>query len=179
VHPDDAMRAKRIIVQEFALEIEAKMLATPEIEEQLSILAVVGEKMKQTPGISGKLFYALGRNGINVRAIAQGSSEYNISVIISQNDLSKALNAVHDAFFSALKTTLHVFCLGTGNISSTLFNQIQKQKDFLKENNDIELKMIGMSNSRKMHFDLEGIDLSKWRETLDLNGKPADLKAFI
>jgi len=179
VHPEDALAAQRLIENEFELEIAAEKINVPELEENLSILAIVGEKMKQTPGMSGKLFYALGRNGINVRAIAQGSSEYNISVIISQNDLSKALNAVHDAFFSVLKTTLHVFCLGTGNISSTLFNQIQKQHNFLQEHNDIELKMIGISNSRKMHFDLNGIDLSKWRETLDTEGKSADLKLFI
>jgi len=179
VHPEDALAAKKIIESEFELEIAAEKINVPELEEDLSILAIVGEKMKQTPGMSGKLFYALGRNGINVRAIAQGSSEYNISVIISQNDLSKALNAVHDAFFSVLKTTLHVFCLGTGNISSTLFDQIQKQHSFLQENNDIELKMIGISNSRKMHFDLNGIDLDTWRQTLDLEGKVADLKEFI
>src|SRR5690606_10178807 len=179
VHPEDALAAQRLIENEFELEIAADKINVPELEENLSILAIVGEKMKQTPGMSGKLFYALGRNGINVRAIAQGSSEYNISVIISQNDLSKALNAVHDAFFSTLKTTLHVFCLGTGNISSTLFNQIQKQHSFLKENNDIELKIIGMSNSRKMHFDLGGIELDNWSEALDLEGKPADLDRFI
>lgn len=179
VHPEDALAAKLIIENEFELEIAADKINVPQLEENLSILAIVGEKMKQTPGMSGKLFSALGRNGINVRAIAQGSSEYNISVIISQNDLSKALNAVHDAFFSTLKTTLHVFCLGTGNISSTLFNQIQKQYDFLLENNDIELKMIGISNSRKMHFDLNGIDLGNWRETLDSEGSVADLKTFV
>ena len=179
VHPEDALHAKRIIENEFELEIAAEKINAPELEENLSVLAIVGEKMKQTPGISGKLFYAMGRNGINVRAIAQGSSEYNISVIISHNDLSKALNAVHDAFFSVLKTTLHVFCLGTGNISSTLFNQIQKQHLFLQENNDIELKMIGMSNSRKMYFDEEGIDLSDWKNTLEEEGEKADLESFI
>jgi len=179
VHPEDALQAKRIIESEFELEIAAEKINVPDLEENLSVLAIVGEKMKQTPGISGKLFYAMGRNGINVRAIAQGSSEYNISVIISHNDLSKALNAVHDAFFSVLKTTLHVFCLGTGNISSTLFNQIQKQHLFLQENNDIELKMIGMSNSRKMYFDEDGIDLGNWKDTLEGEGEKADLESFI
>lgn len=179
VHPEDALQAKRIIESEFELEIAAEKINVPELEENLSVLAIVGEKMKQTPGISGKLFYAMGRNGINVRAIAQGSSEYNISVIISHTDLSKALNAVHDAFFSVLKTTLHVFCLGTGNISSTLFNQIQKQHLFLQENNDIELKMIGMSNSRKMYFDADGIDLGNWKDTLEGEGEKANLESFI
>src|SRR5690606_32577986 len=109
---------------EFELELLAKKLNVPTIEHQHSVLAIVGENMRRTPGMSGKLFYALGRNGINVRAIAQGSSEYNISVIVERNDLSKALNAVHDAFFAELKKTLHVFCVGTGNIGSTLFDQV-------------------------------------------------------
>lgn len=179
VHPEDAHQAKRLIESEFELEIAADKLHVPELEGDLSVLAIVGENMKETPGMSGRLFYALGRNGVNVRAIAQGSSEYNISVIISHNDLSKALNAVHDAFFSSLKTTLHMFCLGTGNISSTLLSQIRKQHEFLKENNDIEIKMVGISNSRKMHFNLNGIELSTWNDTLDNEGEKADLKLFI
>jgi aspartokinase/homoserine dehydrogenase 1 len=179
VHPRDAIRAKRLIEQEFELELDAKKLLPLEIEDELSVLAIVGENMKQTPGMSGKLFYALGRNGINVRAIAQGSSEYNISVIISQKDLSKALNAVHDAFFAELKKTLHVFCLGTGNIGGTLFKQIKTQHGFLQENNDLEIKIVGISNSRKMLIDVEGVDLNEWREALDQKGMAADLSSFI
>ncbi len=120
-----------LIEQEFELELQARKLEYPEVENGLSVLAIVGENMKQTPGMSGKLFHALGRNGVNVRAIAQGSSEYNISVIISKTDLAKAVNAVHDAFYADLKKTLHVFCLGTGNIGKTLFNQLQEQMPFL------------------------------------------------
>lgn len=179
VHPSDALRAKRLIEQEFELELEAKKLLPLVIEDHLSVLAIVGENMKQTPGMSGKLFYALGRNGINVRAIAQGSSEYNISVIISQNDLSKALNAVHDAFFAELKKTLHVFCLGTGNIGSTLFKQIERQHVFLQENNDLDIKIVGISNSRKMYLNTNGIGLSTWKETLDEKGEPSNLEAFV
>ncbi|MGZ3766254.1 MAG: aspartate kinase, partial [Mucilaginibacter sp.] len=126
VQPNEAEKARRLIEQEFELELLARKLEQPEIEQSLAILAIVGENMKQTPGISGKLFHALGRNGINVRAIAQGSSEYNISVIISRHDLAKALNAVHDAFFVQLNKTLHAFCLGTGNIGTTLFNQLNQ-----------------------------------------------------
>jgi aspartokinase/homoserine dehydrogenase 1 len=179
VHPADAVRAKLLIETEFELELLAKKLEVPIIEEDLSVLAIVGENMKQTPGMSGKLFHALGRNGINVRAIAQGSSEYNISVIISQTDLSKALNAVHDAFFTALKKTLHVFSLGTGNIGSTLFRQLLEQQDFLRDNNDIQVKVIGISNSRQMLFNGEGIALDSWQEELASNGEPANLEQFI
>lgn len=179
VHPADAIRAKLLIETEFELELLAKKLEVPIIEEDLSVLAIVGENMKQTPGMSGKLFHALGRNGINVRAIAQGSSEYNISVIISQTDLSKALNAVHDAFFTALKKTLHVFSLGTGNIGSTLFRQLLEQQDFLRDNNDIQIKVIGISNSRQMLFNGEGIALDSWQEELASSGEPANLEQFI
>lgn len=179
VDPAHAQRAKQLIELEFELELQARKLATPEIEGNLAVLAVVGENMKQTPGVSGKLFHALGRNGINVRAIAQGSSEYNISVIISQIDLSKALNAVHDAFFAKLNKTLHVFCLGTGNIGKTLFRQIREQHDFLLENNDIDINVVGISNSRKMLFNTDGIDLGTWENALSETGETADLAVFV
>ncbi|QKJ32699.1 bifunctional aspartate kinase/homoserine dehydrogenase I [Mucilaginibacter mali] len=179
VQPDDAEKAKALIEQEFELELAARKLEHPVIEEELSILAIVGENMKQTPGMSGKLFHALGRNGVNVRAIAQGSSEYNISVIISGSDLAKALNAVHDAFFSQLNKTLHAFCLGTGNIGKTLFNQLNQHKGFLEENNGIQVKIAGISNTRKMSFDTDGFDLDTWESTLQAKGEQADLAGFV
>ncbi|MGI4804436.1 MAG: aspartate kinase, partial [Janthinobacterium lividum] len=141
IHPADALKAQHLIEQEFELELLAKKLEVPVFEQNLSILAIVGENMKQTPGISGKLFHALGRNGVNVRAIAQGSSEYNISVVISRPDLNKALNAVHDAFFIELNKTLHVFNIGTGNIGKTLFLQLESHTNFLQENNGIQVKV--------------------------------------
>ncbi|MGO1244404.1 MAG: bifunctional aspartate kinase/homoserine dehydrogenase I [Sphingobacterium sp.] len=179
VHPDDATKAVKLIGIEFELELEANKLTLPTVENDLSVLAIVGENMKRTPGMSGRLFAALSRNGINVRAIAQGSSELNISVIIRKENLAKALNAVHDAFFAALKTTLHVFALGTGNIGSTMFRQIHEQHEFLLENNDVEIKVTGISNSRKMHFDTDGVDLSTWEQVLDSSTEIADLSAFI
>jgi aspartokinase/homoserine dehydrogenase 1 len=179
VHPNDLKRAKQLIEKEFELELHAGKLRSPEVEEELSVLAIVGENMKQTPGMSGKLFQALGRNGINVRAIAQGSSEYNISVIIAKKDLSKALNAVHDAFFAALKKTLHVFCLGTGHIGKTLFRQILSQHSFLLENKDLEIKTVGISNSRQQLLDVEGIDLNRWESLLNEKGQEASLPDFI
>lgn len=179
VNPDDALKADELIRTEFELELAANKLVLPEIESGLSVLAIVGENMKRTPGMSGKLFHALGRNGINVRAIAQGSSELNISVIIAKDDLAKALNAVHDAFFAQLNKTLHVFNLGTGNIGATLFRQISEQRDFLRDNNDLEIKVIGIANSRKMLFDLDGIDLNNWSAQLQENGETADLSVFV
>jgi len=145
----------------------------------LAILAIVGENMKQTPGISGKLFHALGRNGVNVRAIAQGSSEYNISVIISKHDLAKALNAVHDAFFVQLNKTLHAFCLGTGNIGTTLFRQLNEHSEHLQINNGIQVKIAGISNTRKMLFNADGLSLDKWQEELNQANQKADLAGFV
>ena len=179
VHPADAPKARKLIEQEFELELQAEKLEKPTIEQDLSVVAIVGENMKQTPGISGKLFHALGRNGINVRAIAQGSSEYNISVIISRQDLPKALNSVHDAFFTELKKTLHLFCLGTGNISSTLIRQLQEHHNFLQQHNGFQVKVVGISNTRHMVFDTDGLPLNNWQEVLETSGEPADLAAFV
>ncbi|WP_184548510.1 bifunctional aspartate kinase/homoserine dehydrogenase I [Mucilaginibacter sp. FT3.2] len=179
VQPQDTERAKQVIEQEFELELLAKKLEHLVIEKNLAILAVVGENMKQTPGMSGKLFHSLGRNGINVRAIAQGSSEYNISVIISAQDLSKALNAVHDAFFVQLTKTLHAFCLGTGNIGKTLFNQLNAHTEYLKEHNGIQVKIAGISNTRKMTFNSDGVSLDTWQADIESSPYTADLKEFI
>jgi len=179
IPPADAVKALHLIEQEFELELHAKKLDKPRIEQNLSVLAIVGENMKQTPGISGKLFHALGRNGINVRAIAQGSSEYNISVIISRPDLAKALNAVHDSFFVSLNKTLHVFCLGTGNIGTTLFRQLNDHAEFLQQHNGIQIKLVGISNTRKMVFSEDGLSLDNWKETLAAQGQPANLDEFV
>ncbi|MFB9841051.1 bifunctional aspartate kinase/homoserine dehydrogenase I [Mucilaginibacter ginsenosidivorans] len=179
VSPADSEKARRVIGQEFELELLANKLEQPEIEKELAILAIVGENMKQTPGISGKLFHALGRNGVNVRAIAQGSSEYNISVIISKPDLAKALNAVHDAFFVQLNKTLHAFCLGTGNIGTTLFRQLNEHSEHLQINNGIQVKIAGISNTRKMLFNADGLSLDKWQDELQASNQKADLAGFI
>ncbi|OAQ38755.1 bifunctional aspartate kinase/homoserine dehydrogenase I [Pedobacter psychrophilus] len=179
VNPDDAVKAKVLIEQEFELELLAGKLEPVKVENNLSILAIVGENMKKTPGISGKLFYSLGRNGVNVVAIAQGSSEYNISVIIYNSELSKALNAVHDAFFAELQKTLNVFMVGVGNIGTELLSQINGHKDFLAKKNLINIKILGLSNSRKMLVDADGIDLSKWQERLEQSSAKANLEEFI
>lgn len=178
IEPKDVHKAKQLFNSEFELELETNKLNPPIIEENLCVLAIVGENMKQTPGISGKLFQALGRNGINIHAIAQGSSEYNISVIIKRKNISKALNAVHDAFFTQLTKTLHVFSVGTGNIGATLLRQIDAQSDFLRENNGIEVKINGIANSRKMIIDEEGIDLTQWQERIN-KGEISNLDEFI
>jgi bifunctional aspartokinase / homoserine dehydrogenase 1 len=178
IEPKDVQKAKQLFNSEFELELETNKLNPPIVEENLCVLAIVGENMKQTPGISGKLFQGLGRNGINIHAIAQGSSEYNISVIIKRKNISKALNAVHDAFFTQLTKTLHVFSVGTGNIGSTLLKQIEAQSNFLHKNNGIEVKISGIANSRKMLIDEEGIDLTQWEERIN-GGEISDMETFI
>lgn len=179
VNPQDAVKAKNLIEQEFELELGAGKLEAIKIESNLSILAIVGENMKKTPGISGKLFHALGRNGVNVVAIAQGSSEYNISVIIFKDDLTKALNTVHDAFFAELQKTLHVFVVGVGNIGKELLKQINEHHAYLVKNNLLNIKIVGLTNSKKMLINAEGLDLSNWEHDLQEKGNPADLSVYI
>lgn len=179
VNPADAAKAVAKINKEFELELAAEKLAYPEVEGDLAVLAIVGENMKRTPGMSGRLFNALGRNGINVRAIAQGSSEYNISVIIGKDDLGKSLNAVHDAFYTDLKRTLNVYCLGTGNISKTLLKQIKAQTQFLADKNELQVKLVGIANTRRMLFDSNGIDLDHWEQNLEEKGEQANLTDFV
>lgn len=179
VSPGEASRAKTLIEQEFELELLTRKIERPVLEPDLSVLAIVGENMKQTHGLSGKLFSALGRNGVNVVVIAQGSSEFNISVAIKRKDLSKALNAVHDAFFIHSKKTLHVFYLGVGNIGKTLLSQIRSHEDALLKNNSLKLKVMGITNTRKMIFDEEGLDLTGWEHNLQEKGETASLEYFI
>jgi aspartokinase/homoserine dehydrogenase 1 len=123
--------------------------------------------MRHTPGISAKLFSALGKNGINIAAIAQGSSELNISTVISKTDEEKALNAIHDAFFLSGTKTLNIFLVGCGQIGSTLLNQILEQNDFLQNKQSLEIKLIGIANSKKIFFDKNGIDFKNWKEKLE------------
>ncbi len=179
IKPEEAVRAQLLIEQEFEKELNARILEKVVVEENLSIMAIVGENMKKTPGISGKLFSALGRNGVNVRAIAQGSSEHNISVVILHQDLAKALNAVHDAFFTELKKTLNVFCVGTGNISKTLLRQLNEHAEFLQKHNGIVVKVVGIANTRKMYFDADGIPLDNWQQKLEELGGTSSLAEFV
>ena len=179
ISPEDADKALKLIRHEFELELATHKLYEPEIERELSVLAIVGENMKRTTGVAGKLFRALGRNGVNVRAIAQGSSEYNISVIISKKDLAKGLNTVHSAFFEELTKTLNVFIVGLGNIGKTLLKQIESQYIFLSEQNNIDIKLVGLANTKKMYIKEEGISMQNWEDEFLQNGEPANLSRFI
>jgi aspartokinase/homoserine dehydrogenase 1 len=179
VNPKDSARAKRKVDEEFEYEFQSDGVELAKVENDLSIIAIIGENMRYEPGISGKLFQALGKNGINCVAIAQGSSELNVSVVINKVDESKALNSLHESFFLSDTKELHLFMVGVGLIGSTLLNQIEKQNAYLKENSQLQIKVIGISNSRKMYFNEAGIDLNTWKDKLLNSNEAADVSTFI
>lgn len=179
VKPDDAIKAKKEIDLAFNLEMKARMIDAIDVEENLSIVAVIGENMKNTPGVSGRLFESLGKNGISVVATAQGSSELNISTVIHRDDLSKALNSIHQAFFLSGTKTLNVFIVGTGLIASTLLKQIEQQKAYLKSARALEINLVAIINTTKMFFKEEGISIANYKKVLDEKGSASSLIGFI
>ena len=168
--PEEAQAADNALKEEFLAEIKNGSIEKPVIEKGLSIIAVVGSAMKSTSGISGKVFQALGRNGVNVVAIAQGSSETNISAVISAPDESKALNAVHDAFFFEQVRSVNLFLIGTGHIGGTLLDQIAENREKLADNM-IKINLIGAANYDKMIFSTAGLDPKKTKKILTTEGK--------
>lgn len=179
VQPSEANRARRRVEQAFEYELSAKIVEPVKIEEDLSVVAIIGENMRYQPGISGRLFQALGRNGINAVAIAQGSSELNISVVINRPNEAKALNALHEAFFLSDTKELHLFMVGLGLIGSTLIEQLRAQAARLKKKRGLEIRIVGLANSRKMYFREEGIPLEDWKGELMDKGMDMDLGIFI
>ena len=179
VAPKDSNGAKRIIEEEFRLEIETKQIDHPIVETNLSVIAVVGENMRKTPGISGRLFQALGKNGINVITIAQGSSELNISVVVPKQDEIKALNAIHDSFFLSETRSINLFVVGTGLVGSALLRQLNDHYQFLKNERQIELKLVALTNTRKNVFNVDGIMIEEWQKRLDESEVDTNLHSFI
>lgn len=179
VNPKEAQKAKKIIDSEFRAEIKTGKVEEALIEEDLSIVAIIGENMRNTPGIAGKMFDAMGKNGINVSAIAQGSSEVNLSIVISTKDLSKALNSVHEVFFLSDVKTLNVFLVGVGLIGGTLLKQIRSQYKHLLNDQMLNINVVALANSRKMIFNPDGIKLGNWKEQLLSSSEKSDMKQFI
>lgn len=179
VQPSSAQKAKKRVENEFEYEIRLGLVDPVKLEDDLAVVAIIGENMRYQPGIAGRLFQALGKNGINCIAIAQGSSERNVSVVINRVDESKALNALHETFFLSDTKELHLFMVGVGLIGSTLISQIKQQSNHLKEHRSLEIKVIGLANSKKMYFDEEGINLDNWKEVLANAELKSDLPAFI
>jgi len=145
----------------------------------LSVIAIIGENMRYRPGISGQLFQSLGKNGINVVAIAQGSSELNISIVVSKADEGKALNTLHEAFFLSTTQDVHVFMAGAGLIGGTLLKQIHQQAAYLREKRAMEIKLVGLANSKKMIFNPDGIALDQWRLQLEHSEEASNLEVFV
>ena len=172
-----AKKAKQAVDAAFDNEITLQKVEPLKIEAELSIVALVGENMKSHPGISGRMFSTMGRNGVNIRAIAQGSSEKNISAVIATKDVRKSINVLHEEFFETTYKQVNLFIIGTGNVGAKLLGQMQQQLSFLQQQMRLQLRVIGLSNSRKMIFKEDGIDPGKWKEQLN-EGETANLEKF-
>lgn len=179
VHSVDATKACTKLDYEFENEINRKKVNKANYENNLSIVAMVGDKMKESVGVAGKAFRLLGQNGVNIRAIAQGGTERNISMVVAESDTKKALNVLHDGFFLSKYRKIHLFNIGIGTVGSTMINQMKEQAQFLKDEYAIDLKLCGLTNSRKMVIDTKGIDLDNWEETLAKSEVKMDAGEFM
>ncbi len=179
ISPAQADAAKMAVENEFEHALQSGLIEYPRIERDLSVVAVVGENMRYQPGIAGRIFSALGKNGVNIIAIAQGSSELNISIVVPAHDENKALNAIHEAFFLSDVKTLHLFVVGTGLIGKTLMAQLGEHAEHLRTKRRMELRIVGMANSRKMAFDEGGFQADTWSDLLDHSDKPFSMPRFL
>jgi aspartokinase/homoserine dehydrogenase 1 len=169
VSVQDTHLAKIAVDAEFEEEINLQLLEPLIIEKELSIIAIVGEQMRNHPGVSGKMFTVLGNNGINIRAIAQGSSEKNITAVIEAHDVHKAMNLLHEAFFESTHKQVNVFIAGVGNVGSKLIEQIKLQAANLQSTLRLQINIVGIANSKKHLINLKGIDLGHSNNLTDSN----------
>ena len=170
VRNQDAELACEVLNMEFAKEIEMGEISPVCAENNLATIAIVGERMKHTPGIAGKLFGTLGRNGISVIAFAQGASETNISFVVEKKSLRKSLNVIHDSFFLSEYQVLNLFICGTGTVGDSLIQQLASQQEKLMEERGLKLNVVGIANGHQAYFNREGIDLFNYRQVLDEKG---------
>lgn len=173
----NAARAKQAIDHAFENEIALKKINPVNVEDNLSIVALVGDNMRNHPGISGRMFNTLGKNNVNIRAIAQGSSERNISAVIGTPDVRKTINILHEEFFETEYKQINLFVSGLGNVGKKLLRQLQQQQQYLLQHMRMQLRVVGLANSRKMAFNEQGIDLASWEEAL-ANGEEANIVSF-
>ncbi|MCB0515759.1 MAG: bifunctional aspartate kinase/homoserine dehydrogenase I [Chitinophagales bacterium] len=179
IKPEDAENAIESLENEFEYEQKSRLIQQISVEHELTVVALVGSNMKHSTGVSGNMFMALGKNGINVHAIAQGSSELNISVVIHKNDETKALNALHEAFFLSDTRQLNLYMVGTGLIAKTLVAQINKQAQTLKQKHALEIHIAGITNSREMYLDPDGLLLSSIEDLSQTPSQEANLANFV
>lgn len=175
---DEADQACQLLRKTFAEELHAGLISDIYYEGELAVVAVVGENMRRMPGVSARVFGPLGRNGINVKAICQGSSELNISIVIQQKDLKKALSVLHQSLFNYEQLQLHLYVIGTGAIGNKLLEMIEVQKEYLSAQK-ILLKICGICNSRKMIIGEDDIEISTWKQTLETGSEKSDLSKLI
>ncbi|MEZ4811347.1 MAG: bifunctional aspartate kinase/homoserine dehydrogenase I [Allomuricauda sp.] len=175
---EDVDIAAEAVNETFEYEMASHKIKPVLVEKDLTIVALVGDNMKSHQGLSGKMFSTLGKNNVNIRAIAQGASERNISAVIKKDDVKKALNSLHEAFFEENIKQLNLFVMGVGNVGSKFLNQIGQQKKYLKDELKLNIRVIGISNSRTMVFDENGIALKDWENEL-AHGEKADRQAFF
>ncbi len=171
--------AENSLRREFEKEIASGQVSKISIEDDLSIVAIVGENMKHTTGIAGKLFSTIGKNGVNVIAIAQGASELNISWVVKSSELRKTLNVVHESFFLSENVELNVFLMGIGTVGSSLLQQLQQQQQKLLGEKHLKIKLAGVANSKRMIFLRDGLDISSIPETLANAEKKSTLPGFL
>jgi len=174
----DSVAAKLATEYAFSYEITQGTIQPVRLENDLSVVALVGDNMKSHPGISGRMFGALGRNGVNVRAIAQGSSEKNISTVVTAEDVKKAVNVLHEAFFETTYKQLNLYIVGVGNVGSKLMEQLKQQQYYLLKHLHLQVRVIGLANSRQMVWKDQGIDLGNWQQALQ-EGTPMSLESFV
>ena len=179
VRMEDAAEAKKAIDTQFEFEIRLSRVEPAKVETHMTNIAVVGNNMKKHQGISGKLFSSLGANNINIKAIAQGASERNISIIIDERNTQKALNTIHESFFETQTKELNLFITGVGNVGSKLLEQINQQKAYLLKNLRLKIRVIALSNSRKMVLSDAPLNLNNWESKLDGSSVKADRTAFF
>ncbi len=170
-------KAKEAVDKAFEYEIKIGQVQPLLLEKHLSIIAIVGDSMKNHTGISGKMFGALGRNGVNIRAIAQGSSERNISAVINTDDVKKAINILHEEFFETTYKQVNLFIAGLGNVGQKLLQQLKLQQQFLQQHLRLHLRIVGIANSKKMFFNEDGIDTENYKSVLE-NGEEMNASAF-
>jgi len=171
-------KAKEVIDAAFDYEIETNKVDPIIVEKELSIVAIVGDNMKNHSGISGKMFSALGRNGVSIRAIAQGSSERNISAVIATADVKKAINVLHEEFFETTYKQVNLFIAGLGNVGQKFLDQLIQQKQFLLDKLRIQIRVVGIANSKKMYFNEEGVDIANWQSEIQ-KGETMNLAEFV
>ena len=177
IAPEDCEKAEHAIKENFKFEMEQDAIVL-KIETEMSAIAVIGENMKSVPGVAGRFFGSLGKNGINVVAIAQGSSELNISAVVKKSDLHKALNVVHEVFFLTNRKKINIFLAGIGTVGGRLARQLEAQHGALFASHGLELCLVGVMNSKSMLFDVEGIGFTDLKNKLAMAGEPLDVNGF-